>query len=84
MRAEIEDAFLEWQCGISPDNLQDWVEFDSYDESLMCVFVWRHQDFDRILIAALENFLQNEVHPDLRVSTLMWREAKRQQGEDSA
>ena len=70
LHERIEDAFLEWQEGVSPETSQDWIVYETFDSGLMSVFVWRHPDFPMALIGALENFLQTRVHKDLLVATL--------------
>jgi len=65
---QIEEVFLEWQCGIDPQ--EDEVEYSGFDRPLMTVFVWREDSFDPVLIRTLENLLQHRVNPDILVSTL--------------
>jgi hypothetical protein len=70
---KIEDVFVEWLDGISPETDSDLVDFESFDHGLMSVFVWRHEDFDPILLMTLENLLQHRVHSRLLVASLRKR-----------
>lgn len=70
MRAMVEDVFLDWQKELAP-SIADLVEYEDFDTGIMTVFVYRHEDFARDHLKALEAMLKQKVHSSILVSSIV-------------